>query len=425
MNLLDVAYLLGLLLSSPYWLFQPKARRKFLNAWQQWGSRGFSPDPNRPVVMIHAVSLGEMNATRALVQQLAAARDNLQFLITSTTETGLNQGKQIYANQPNVMVMPYPADLSFLVRRVLQRFLPAVVVLMELELWPNFLKVCRQKKIPVVLVNGRITERSFRRYQKIGVIARRMFRGLSVTCAQDEQYAARFIALGTDPATTQVTGTMKFDTAQLANSVAGDMQLAESLGIDRTQSLWVCGSTGPGEEEICLRIYRKLLADFPQLGLVIVPRKPERFDEVAQMIEREGFALLRRSRSDPPSDNRPVILGDTMGELRKFYSLGSVVFVGRTLVDQGEKQRGSDMIEPAALAKPTIVGRYTDNFRDAMDAFRQAEAIVEISSEGELLKALQQLLRDPSDIGVRAQTVVRKQQGATAKHVQVILQRLK
>ena len=150
---------------------------------------------------------------------------------------------------------------------------------------------------------------------------------------------------------------MKFDSAEITDTVAGAEMLGQSLQINSADPLWVCGSTGPGEEEICLQIYRKLLNDFPNLRLAIIPRKPERFDEVAEIMRRNGFPVLRRSKGDVPLNNRPVILGDTMGELRKFYSLASVVFVGRTLLDQGQRQRGSDMIEPAALAKPTIVGR--------------------------------------------------------------------
>lgn len=422
MNLLDLAYWFALIFSAPYWLLRATARHKVRDAWRLLRWPGFSP--TSPVVMIHAVSLGEINATRALVTRLSAARPDLQFIITSTTETGLAQGQKLYTDQKSVTVTRYPLDFSFLVRRMLDRFPPEVVVLMELELWPNFMRECKRKKIPVILINGRITDRSFNRYRLIPFLTRKMFSSLSATCAQDQEYAQRFITLGSDPATTQVTGTMKFDTAEISAHIPGADKLAADLHLAPAEKLWVCGSTGPGEEQICLDIYDKLLKEFPDLRLAIIPRKPERFDEVAALIQSKNLPLLRRSQNSPPLDDRPIILGDTMGELRKFYSLATVVFVGRTLLDQGERQRGSDMIEPAALAKPTIVGPFTQNFREPMNAFRKANAILEVHTPDELEKALAQLLRHPTDLGARAQQVVSENQGATAKHTEIILQQL-
>ena len=192
------------------------------------------------------------------------------------------------------------------------------------------------------------------------------------------------------------------------------------------EQIWVCGSTGPGEEEIILRIYRELLTRRARLRLVIVPRKPERFDDVAALIESMKFRLVRRSQKKARSAEHaipPVVLGDTMGELRKFYSLADVVFVGRTLVDLGSKQHGSDMIEPAALARPVIVGPYTGNFADVMRRFQEKEAMLIVQNESELRDAMLKLLAAPQEatvIGQRAQDVVRAEQGATERHVAVI-----
>jgi 3-deoxy-D-manno-octulosonic-acid transferase len=197
--------------------------------------------------------------------------------------------------------------------------------------------------------------------------------------------------------------------------------------------VWVCGSTGPGEEEICLRIYHDLLASGQRLRLVLVPRKTERFDEVAQLIESYRFRVVRRLRRDstpPPWDDAaipPVILGDTMGELRKFYSLADVVFVGRSLVDLGPRQHGSDMIEPAALARPVIVGRYTGNFAEAVARFRAADAIIEVLDVESLTQTVKVLLSTPAEaraMALRAQGVVRAERGATERHAQVLLELL-
>jgi 3-deoxy-D-manno-octulosonic-acid transferase len=225
---------------------------------------------------------------------------------------------------------------------------------------------------------------------------------------------------------------MKFDSAVVADRLPGDRELASSLGIAPSERIWVCGSTGPGEEEIVLAAYEELLRKHdPTLRLIIVPRKPERFDEVAQLIEKSRHQLIRRSKPGqvrPVLDNPPVILGDTMGELAKFYSLAEVVFIGRTLVNLGPKQHGSDMIEPAALAKPTIVGPFTGNFAEVMNQFRAAGAIIEIAEPSSLAKSIAELLEDPSKakaMGQRAQQVVIQERGVTEKHIQVILGQLR
>src|SRR5438445_7900511 len=243
-----------------------------------------------------------------------------------------------------------------------------------------------------------------------------MLERISVICAQDQTYAKRFVELGARPQRVQVTGTMKFDTASVADRVEGDEELAAALKL-RPQALaggragaaeriWVCGSTGPGEEEMVLWQFRSLLAKHARLRLIIVPRKPERFEEVANLITAAGFAMLRRShtlRSSPQVDASPpsttlfppIILGDTMGELRKFYSLADVVFVGRTLVDLGPRQHGSDMIEPATLAKPVVVGPFTGNFAEVMNRFRASRAILEVSTGEELGRTIRSLLEKP------------------------------
>ena len=432
-NRFDILYAAGTLLSSPVWLARRASRRKVLRAFRERMGHVPRRDPGRPAVMIHAVSLGEMNATRELVRMLQTARPDLHVIVSTTTDTGHARGRQLYGWSPDVTLIRFPLDFTGSIERVLSRLRPQLVVLLELEVWPNFMLQCERRGIPVVLVNGRMTEHSFKRYGMLpDSVVSPMFRRLTRACAQDQTYANRFVELGTSPSRVSVTGTMKFDTAHVSDRIPGDDQLAAALGI-RTgiEPVWVCGSTGPGEEEIVLHAYRHLLNRFARLRLVIVPRKPERFDEAAQLVEQFHFKCLRRSRNDPPPVDPPVppvVLGDTMGELRKFYSLADVVFVGRTLVDLGSRQHGSDMIEPAALAKPVIVGPYTGNFAEAMMKLRQDDAIVEVSDEATLTEAVRVLLATPErakPMGRRAQDVVRREQGATSRHAQVILDMLK
>jgi 3-deoxy-D-manno-octulosonic-acid transferase len=381
-------------------------------------------------VMIHAVSLGEINATRALVKGLAEARADLRFIVSAGTETGFERGKQLYGADPRVTLIRYPLDFSGAVGRVLDGLRPSVVVLMELEVWPNWMVQCQKRNILVVLVNGRLTPGSYRGYRWLGPVSWGMFGRLAGVCAQEQVYAGRFVGLGVKRDRVVVTGTMKFDTAEVADRVEGDRELAEAVGLrPGEERIWVCGSTGDGEEAIVLGLYRKLLERFPGLRLVIVPRKPERFDGVAQQIADAGFRVFRRSSSAlTGTEAGPVvILGDTMGELRKFYSLSDVVFVGRTLVDQGERQHGSDMIEPAALGKPVIVGRWTGNFTEVMNALRRGEGIKEITSGEELGRAMEGFMVDPESgraMGRRAQEVVASQKGATGRHIALILRYL-
>ena len=434
-NSYDIAYAVGLAAAAPFWLIAPKPRRKVLRALRERMGRGQPMAPaggTFPAVLIHAVSLGEINATRAMLQALQSARPDLRFVITVTTDTGFARGKELYGSNPRVAVIRYPLDFSSAIARVLDSWQPRAAVLMELEVWPNFVLHCHRRNIPVLLVNGRLTRGSFRGYLRIRSLVAPTFGRLSAVCAQDQEYADRFLALGAWPDRVQVTGTMKFDTAQIAEQIDGQEEVASSLGLDSDAPVWVCGSTGPGEEEILLRCHRDLQKMHPKLRLVIVPRHPERFDEVAGLIERSGNAVLRRSRQrgsrfeirESPS---PVILGDTMGELRKFYSLATLVFVGRSLVDLGPRQHGSDMIEPAALGKPVVVGPWTHNFADAMARFREADAVKVVGLEAELHSAIGDLLAHPdraAEMGQRAKQVVVASQGATARHVQLILKYL-
>ena len=421
-NRYDLAYAAGLALSAPVWLPHPRPRTKVLSALGQRMGHVRPREGDGPAVLIHAVSLGEVNATVELVRQLRAARPDVAAVVSTTTDGGYARGRQLYPIVSGVQLVRFPLDFSMALNHLLDAVRPAVVVLMEGELWPNFLLQCERRGTPVVLVNGRVTPSSFRNYRRFKSVTAAMLRRLSAICVQDAAYAEQFRRLGAPADRVAVTGTMKFDTALVADRAPGDAALAAAVGLTGDAPVWVCGSTGPGEETIVLDAYAELLKRFPDLRLVIVPRHPQRFPAVADLIAAR-HPLLRRSTGTATGD-RPVILGDTMGELRTFYSLASVVFVGRSLVDLGHRQRGSDMIEPAALAKPTVVGRWTQNFTDVVRAFRSADAMAEVTDGAELVRAVRGWLADPLEaaaVGRRAQAVVRDSRGATARHVERIL----
>jgi 3-deoxy-D-manno-octulosonic-acid transferase len=289
---------------------------------------------------------------------------------------------------------------------------------MELEVWPNFVSTARRLNVPVVVVNGRITQRSVRRYGKIKPIAKTIFRKVSLVLAQTAEYAERFRQIGCTDETIVVTGSLKYDTAQITDKVEGADALAAQLNIQPGDRLWVAGGTGNNEEKILLDVYKELKQQdqFAELRLAIVPRKPERFDEVAQLIAEAGFDLVRYSSIKDASaklNEKPsVILGDTMGDLRKFYSLATVVFVGRSLVPMG----GSDMIEVAALGKPTIFGPHAFNFQQTVDDLLKDEGAILVKDQNELLHNLQKCLTEPEFARTTAQNgrdVIRKNQGAS------------
>src|SRR5688572_10770702 len=231
MNTYDIAYGLGLAVSSPFWLASRKSRQKVFGALRDRMGKLPMRDFAHPAVWIHAVSLGEINATRSLIERLGDRRPELQFIVSTTTATGYSRGLELYGDNKAVTLIRYPLDFSWAVDRALDALRPSVVMLMELEVWPNFMKSCERRNIPVMLANGRITEKSFAGYKRAGLVTRKMFRRLSYICAQDKLYADRFVALGADPEKTQIAGTMKFDTAQPGQLIHGVTEIADSVGL--------------------------------------------------------------------------------------------------------------------------------------------------------------------------------------------------
>ncbi|MFW6062514.1 MAG: 3-deoxy-D-manno-octulosonic acid transferase [Planctomycetota bacterium] len=418
--LLDAIYAAGLVATSPVWTYRMIRHGRYR---QRVGQR-FGAVPVRhsrqPAIWVHGVSLGEVNAARTLVQKLHSQLPDFQVVISSTTDTGMAAAQRRYA--PEHLVFQWPLDFTLSVRKALDRIRPSLVVLMEGEAWPNFLAACNARKIPTAVVNGRLSaDKGYPRYRKLGPLAARLFNRLSAVCVQDDSYARRFRELGIAPEKIRVTGMMKFDTAEVADRIDGQDELAAALGIDDDQQLLVAGGTGPGEEQMLLEIFNRLRKEHPEIRLAIVPRKPERFEEVARLIKQSGLAFLRRSeRPDGTEDDAgaaSVILGDTMGELRKFYALASVCFVGRSLVPMG----GSDMIEAAALGRPTVFGRHTYNFPQAGELAENG--CVQVDGPVELAEQIERWLADPpaaAEAGKRAQQAVIERQGATRRNVEVL-----
>lgn len=417
---LDLFYLFAGLAYSPVILYRAIRHGRYRTGWAQRFGKISRRSPGEKCIWLHAVSVGEVNAAKSIIKELKARFNEYEIVISTTTDTGFARATSLFGQEHQVFYFPF--DFSQVVRRAFGRIRPAICLLMELEIWPNFVSTAKELNIPVVVVNGRISDRSFPKYKRAKPLIKHVFRKVDLILAQTDQYAQRFREIGAGNVI--VTSSLKYDTAQITDKVEGADTLAALLNIS-IERIWVAGGTGPGEEQIILDVLTKLKqsGQFEDMRLVIVPRKPERFDEVAQIIARAGFDFIRYSsikNTDTKCHERPpVILGDTMGDLRKFYCLASLIFVGRSLVPMG----GSDMIEAAALGKCTIFGPHTFNFRQTVEVLLANDGAIVVKDGNELFKIVQRCFVEPDfthRIAQNGKDVIKRNQGATTKSIEQI-----
>ena len=424
--LMDLIYLFVALGYSPVLLYRRLRYNRYRQGWNNRFGRINRRQPDKKCIWIHAVSVGEVNATQTIVDELTKKFSDHEILITTTTDTGFARANAIYGSR--LQVCYFPLDLSWIMERAFAAIKPSICILMELEVWPNFAQQAAALNIPVIVANGRVTERSMSRYMKIKPFVKKMFTNVTCILAQTEQYAQRFRQLGCNDEKVIVTGSLKYDTAQITDKVEGADVLASQLFGKFKIPLWVAGGTGTNEERIIIDVYKKLREkdEFKDVRLAIVPRKPERFDEVAALIKAKGFDLIRYSEVKNNKSNSKldsVILGDTMGDLRKFYSLATVVFVGRSLVPMG----GSDMMESAALGKCTVFGPHAFNFEQTVTALLADNGAILVNNAEELLATLEKCLSDEDyaeQISANGRKVIEQNQGATEKTVAKISEML-
>ncbi len=404
--LLDVIYLVGLVVTAPVWLARMIRTGKIRTDWfGRFGRTGPIPAPQRPRVLLHGVSVGEVNAIRKLVDRLTEPPLAAEVIVSATTNTGCERAQNLFAGRHRVV--RYPFDFSFAVNRFLSSVRPDIVVLAELEVWPNFLRCAARRGIKVCVVNGRLTERSARGYRLLGPLLRSSFGRLAFVAAQNEAYRGRFCEMGVAADRLIVTGTMKWDTAEIADQVDGASELADAMGIDRSRPLVVAGSTAPGEHELLV----ESLDDGVQL--LCAPRRPEWFDQAAAAMA----GCARRSRGDRGSETGRFLL-DTIGELRQAYALADVVVVGRSF----GKLHGSDMMEPVALGAAAVTGPAVGDFQDTVDALLAGDGLVQTNRE-QLAVVLSDLLKDPQrrkQLARNGRAVLRQQQGATDRNAELI-----
>jgi 3-deoxy-D-manno-octulosonic-acid transferase len=388
-------------------------------------------EKNTRVLMMHCVSVGELNSVTTLIERLLATDPDLHVVVTTTTDTGTERARKIYgatgANNGRVHTARFAFDFSFAVERLLDRIRPDAVALVELETWPNFLDIAESRRIPVAIINGRISERSFPRYRLVRPVMASMLRKVSWIGVQTEAIAGRFRLLGAREQSVEVLPTLKYDNAPVGQRIAGQEALAAAMGLLPEHLLFVAGSTGPGEQEAVLEAYGALREKFPMLRLAIAPRHPEVVPEVVASIQRRGLVAVMRSERPDGGQAMPLKTGEvfvlnTMGELRKLYALSLAAFVGRSLQKVGGG--GSDMIEVAALGRPSCFGPFTANFAEAVELLVQNNAATVVRDGVELRQAMEGWLADPAAalaVGLRAQDLIRRQQGSTARYVERLM----
>lgn len=458
----------------PYFVYQGVRRGKYSGSFKE--RLGLLPArlraDRRDTIWVHAVSVGEFLAARALITQLRSQFRAARIVVSTTTLTG----QQLAQSQQHLFdaTLYFPFDWQFSVRGALNTVKPSVVVIIDTEIWPNFLRECRRRGVATVLANGRISARSFRGYRLLGRPFRHAIQNFSLMIMQSEDDAERARQLGAPPDRVRVCGNLKYDQPGPEGSEPGASEGAQQfsspespfrsdgvvhqVGLSLTPHLIVAGSTAAGEEEMLLDSLREIRKHkgLEDARLLLAPRRPERFDEVARLIARSGFAFVRRSElrsssgwSAPSFDgadqsarnvqSRPgdvstrgapdIMLLDTLGELASIYRYAAVVFVGGSLVPRG----GHNIIEPAAYAKPVIVGPHTENFRQIVSDFARADALIQIGATGsdpvdELTRELSRLLSDSEDaraMGERGRGILLRNRGATDCTVAMIREAVK
>jgi 3-deoxy-D-manno-octulosonic-acid transferase len=412
---------LGLLLLFPYFLFQALAHHKYINGLRE--RLGSLPKIDRqPVIWLHCVSVGETQAARPLVERIRKELPHHALVVSTVTLTGQKLARDLFRTQA-ARVVYFPFDWRWSVRRALNAISPAVVVVMETELWPNFLRECKAREIPVALVNGRISRKSFGRYLKIRFFLRRVLECLSVGVMQSEKDAERIRALGMREERVFSAGNLKFEASGYTDQKT---DLKERFGLQADVPLVLAASTHAPEEIIVLESFKRLRESQAGVRLMIAPRRPERFNEVAELIQGSGLSWARRTNAPAETDtSAAVILLDTIGELTSVYSLASVVFVGGSIVDRG----GHNVLEPAAHGVAVVTGAHTHNFHAIVDLLNEAKAILQLPplNDGEavvaLAEALRRLLANDEwrrELGDRAKQLVAANQGAVDKTMKLI-----
>ena len=415
-------------ISAPYYYLRMRRR----GGWRQgfgerlgrYSNKFKQSITNRDVIWLHAVSVGEVSICVQLIKSLQPKIPNVKLIVSTTTSTGMSELRK--RTPPEVGKIYYPIDLRSCVRRALATIRPKAFILVEAEIWPNFLWGIQARKIPHFIVNTRISINSYKRYHRFGFIFRSLFGGFTGVGAQSYDDAKKLFELGCDKNVVQVFGSCKFDGLEIKREYRVDISsLLKNLGVNDKTLIIVAGSTHHGEEEILVRLFKRLQKKYLNIFLILVPRHQERGKEVGEILtEQEVNFVFRNQVSDNiapmPFGSLDCLLVNTTGELKSFYEKATLVFVGKSLTARG----GQSPVEPAAFAKPIIFGPHMANFAEITAKFLSNDAAIQVADETELQEAFELLITDESKrnaMGKAAQQVVQENKGATEQTISMIL----
>lgn len=412
--LLNCLYLLLLLCLTPFLLWKSLRTGKYRRGlWRKLTGQVPVLTTDQPRVWLHAVSVGEVLLLKPLLARLQQQYPGWVFVLSTTTNTGFDVALKTY---PELQVFYFPLDFTWAVRRALQRIAPRLIILAELELWPNFIHYAHRMGIPVTVVNGRMSPRSHRGYRRIRWFMRRLLARLHIVAVQNEPYAQRLLDLGAPPSTLAITGSMKYDGLTGDRSNAKTQQLARLMRLDVPEPkplVWVVGSTQGPEEIGAVEIYLKAKKDCPQLRMILVPRHKERFEEVANLLSEAKVPFVRRSQlSGLEVGQDAIIFVDTLGELSAVWGLADIAFVGGSLSPRG----GQNMIEPAAYGAAVTFGPNVWNFQETVDRLLEKDAALQVADFAAWEQITLTLLVDKElrhRLGSHARNFVLSQFGAT------------
>jgi 3-deoxy-D-manno-octulosonic-acid transferase len=419
MFLYSFAWLVALAVGAPFWLWKMATTHKYREGLAERLGRvpaGLAATDARPTIWIHAVSVGEAIAVSGLVRELRAVSGH-RVVVSTTTLTGQRMARERFGAEN---VFYYPLDFGWAVGAYLRALRPRLLVLAETEFWPRMLWECRRAGIPVAAVNARISDRSYPKYLRLRWIWRRILSALSLVLAQTEEDVSRLRAIGVPVERVRLGGNLKYDVRAAAGSKLVD---ALRTALPSGARMLVCGSTLEGEERLLLDVWPELVAELPELRMVLAPRHPERFGAVAELLGRSGVSWVRRSEwlgsGGGVLEAGSVLLLDSIGELASVYSLASLAFVGGSLVAAG----GHNPLEPAQFGVPIVMGPHYENFREIVEKLRAAGGI-RIPDAAGLSGVLLELLRDSGSAeaaGSRAREVFASEAGATGRAVEALL----
>jgi 3-deoxy-D-manno-octulosonic-acid transferase len=420
--LYSVLSVVALVIASPFLVYQAVRHRKYVRSLRQrlgYLPLSFNIDGDESI-WIHAVSVGETLTARALIGELKARYPGLKLFLSTTTMTGHEVARALTDVDG---VFYFPLDWGFTVRRTLDVVRPRLFVMMETEIWPTLLRECRERGVATMLVNGRVSKRSFARYTLVKRFFRHVLDDVDRFCMQSEEAARRIVALGADPARVIVTGSLKFDSLDWPGVGPHGQSRDRVLRYFRLspgRPVVIAASTLRGEDQASFEAFHRVQARWPDALLVVAPRHPERFDEVMRLAAEEGFRVARRTKlTVDASPDADVVVLDTIGELARLYQIASVVFVGGSLVDAG----GHNILEPAMFGKAIVFGPHMHNFAEISAEFLRGSAAVQVSSTRELGECLVDLVGDGvrrASLGAAARAIVEGNRGAKARTMAVV-----